>query len=143
MSVIESNRTKSPLETSVKARDLACYTIKISINEKIFDPQYKTVITDKIVSDAIDIYRKVWMANNIKANKNQDAWTKRSKLQIKDITEIYGGQKMRYRVVDDPKELRAQERAQAQAYQNQANIDFIALLTGVDLGDDEEVEEDE
>ena len=63
MSVIESNRTKSPLETSVKARDLACYTIKISINEKIFDPKYKTVITDKIVSDAIDIYRKVWMAN--------------------------------------------------------------------------------
>lgn len=82
MSVIESNRTKSPLETSVKARDLACYTIKISINEKIFDPQYKTVITDKIVSDAIDIYRKVWMANNIKVNKNQDAWTKRSKLQM-------------------------------------------------------------
>ena len=82
MSVIESNRTKSPLETSVKARDLACYTIKISINEKIFDPKYKTVITDKIVSDAIDIYRKVWMANNIKVNKNQDAWTKRSKLQM-------------------------------------------------------------
>ena len=82
MSVIESNRTKSPLETSVKARDLACYTIKISINEKIFDPQYKSVITDKIVSDAIDIYRKVWMANNIKVNKNQDAWTKRSKLQM-------------------------------------------------------------
>ena len=50
---------------------------------------------------------------------------------------------MRYRVVDDPKELRAQECAQAQAYQNQANIDFIALMTGVDLGDDEGVEEDE
>lgn len=48
-----------------------------------------------------------------------------------------------YRHVADPKGLREQERALAQAYQNEANIDFIALMAGIDLGDDEEVEEDE
>ena len=50
---------------------------------------------------------------------------------------------MQYRHVQDPKELREQERALAQAAQNEANIDFIALMAGIDLGDDEEVEEDE
>lgn len=56
--------------------------------------------------------------------------------------QIYGGVKMQYRHVQDPKELREQERALAQAAQNEANIDFIALMCGVDLGDDEEVSDD-
>lgn len=49
---------------------------------------------------------------------------------------------MRYKHVQDPKELREQERALAQAAQDEANINFIALMCGVDLGDDEEVSED-
>jgi hypothetical protein len=59
------------------------------------------------------------------------------------VPSVKGGKNMKYKHIDDPKALREQENAQAQAYQNQANIDFIALMTGVDLEDDEEVEDDE
>lgn len=49
---------------------------------------------------------------------------------------------MRYRKVQDPKELREQERAQALAVKNQANIDYMALMLDVDLEDEAEVIED-
>lgn len=48
---------------------------------------------------------------------------------------------MKYKHIDDPKALREQENAQAQACQNQANIDFIALMVGVDLGEEDEDEQ--
>ena len=81
MSVNDSNRSKTELSTAVKARTLASYTIQITTNENIFLPKYRSALTDKIISDAIDIYRCVWKANNIRVNKNADAWKRRSDYQ--------------------------------------------------------------
>ena len=84
MSVNASTRTKSRLETAVLANDLATYTIKITTNEKIFLPQYRSALTDKIVSDAVDIYRCVWTANNIRVT-DRSHWIRRSALQKKAV----------------------------------------------------------
>ena len=81
MSVNESNRTKSELEASVKARELTCYTLKITSNEKIFLPKYRSALTDQIVQDSINIYRYVWLANNIRVGKNREARDRRLRLQ--------------------------------------------------------------
>jgi hypothetical protein len=83
MSVIESNRTKSELETAVKARELACYTLKITANEKIFLPQYRSALTDTIIQDSIDIYRFVWLANNIRVGNNREKRDKRLQYQLR------------------------------------------------------------
>lgn len=85
MSVNESNRTQSVLEAAVKARELACYTIKITTNEKIFLPQYRSALTDKIVSDSVDIFRNVWTANNIRVGTNRENWIRREAYQKKAI----------------------------------------------------------
>lgn len=82
MSVIESNRTKTVLATSVKARELASYTIKITTNTKVFLPEYRSSLTDQIVSDAVNIYRFVWLANNIRVGNDPDMWARRSRLQV-------------------------------------------------------------
>lgn len=81
MAVVEANRTEHVLQVAVKAMDLAKYTLQITRNEKIFVLEYKGVVTDKIVSDATDIYRWVWKANNIRV-KDSSSWKRRSSLQI-------------------------------------------------------------
>ena len=81
MSVNESNRSKTELSTAVKARELTCYTIRITTNEKIFVPQFKSALTDKIIADAVDIYRNVWTANNIRVGKSVENWKRRSEHQ--------------------------------------------------------------
>lgn len=48
---------------------------------------------------------------------------------------------MRYEHIKDPKALRENENAQAQAAKNQANIDYIALMLDVDMEDEMEVTE--
>ena len=50
---------------------------------------------------------------------------------------------MQYRHVIDPREQREKERAEAQIMVNQANIDYLAIMTGVPMDEDEEVENDE
>lgn len=81
MAVVETNRTEHVLQVAVKAMDLAKYTLQITRNEKIFTLEYKGVVTDKIVSDATDIYRWIWKANNIRV-KDHSSWERRSALQI-------------------------------------------------------------
>ena len=66
MSVPEGKRTESKLEVIVKALDLATHTIKITANPKIFSVEYKSALTDRIVSTSIEVYMKCWTANNIK-----------------------------------------------------------------------------
>ena len=44
---------------------------------------------------------------------------------------------MKYRHVTDPKELREQERALAQAAANAANIDYIAMMADIEIPTEE------
>lgn len=83
MSVIESNRTKSELEVAVKARELTCYTLKITANENIFLPQYRSALTDTIIQDSIDIYRFIWLANNIRVGNSREKRDRRLQLQLR------------------------------------------------------------
>lgn len=46
------------------ARALACHTIKICTNEKVFNPQF-SYITNQIIDDAMKIYQNAWAANNV------------------------------------------------------------------------------
>lgn len=81
MSVPESKRGKSQLETAVKARDLAKYTITICSNQKNFPPDYQRTLTDDLVSIAKDIYMDVWTANNVRVDGDKGKWETRKKLQ--------------------------------------------------------------
>ena len=84
MSVNESSRTASKLQASVMAKSLAVYTIRICTNEKNFDPKYRACMTDKIISDAIDIFRCVWTANNIRV-ASEEGWKRRGALQKRAV----------------------------------------------------------
>ena len=80
MSVNEANRTQSRLEAAVRANKLAAYTLHITANEKIFLPKYRSALTDKIISDAVDIYRYTKRANDIRVTKSEH-WQKRNEYQ--------------------------------------------------------------
>jgi hypothetical protein len=65
MAVPEGQRGERKLETLMKARDLATYTIRICVNPKVFLPQYQNALTDKIIDTATEIFIKCDSANNI------------------------------------------------------------------------------
>ena len=46
MAVAEGERSQSKLEVIVRALDLATYTIRITNNQKIFLPEYRSSLTD-------------------------------------------------------------------------------------------------
>ena len=85
MSVVEGARNKGKLEVIVKALDLADYTIKITANEKIFDPKFRAAITDDLVAHAKDIYLICWIANNIRVTTDIETYKKRKELQDEAI----------------------------------------------------------
>ena len=51
MSVPVNQRTHGKLEACVKARELACYTLQITKNKKVFTEDYQEAITDKIYAE--------------------------------------------------------------------------------------------
>lgn len=65
MSVPVNQRSESKLEVFVRAHDLAVYTIKITSNAKNFPEEYRHSLTDEITKTAIQIFTKVWAANNV------------------------------------------------------------------------------
>ena len=65
MAVPEGQRGERKLETLMKARDLATYTIRICVNPKVFLPQYQNALTDKLIDTATEIFIKCDSANNI------------------------------------------------------------------------------
>ncbi len=89
MSVPEGLRGKSTFGVSIKANELASYTMKICMNPKVFDPVYNDVITREIVTLAKDIFIAVYTANRINAvvtngeekTINQEKVNTRRKLQ--------------------------------------------------------------
>ena len=52
MSVAEGERSHSKLEVIVLARHLAAYTIKITKNQNVFQPEYNSGITNDIIHTA-------------------------------------------------------------------------------------------
>lgn len=85
MSVVEGARNKGKLEVIIKALDLADYTIKITANEKIFDPKFRAAVTDDLVAHAKDIYLICWTANNIRVTSDIETYKKRKELQDEAI----------------------------------------------------------
>lgn len=65
MSVVKSKRGEADLAIITKARELASYTIHICGNEKNFPKRHRWCITNKIVSDAVDIHSNTRKANAI------------------------------------------------------------------------------
>ncbi len=52
VAVAEGERSQSKLEVIVRALDLATYTIRITNNQKIFLPEYRSSLTDDIIRTA-------------------------------------------------------------------------------------------
>lgn len=87
MAVAEGERSQSKLEVIVRALDLATYTIRITNNQKIFLPEYRSSLTDDIIRTAKDIYIDAWTANNILV-KSADDWKMRKALQERAAPEL-------------------------------------------------------
>jgi len=64
MSVPKSKRPVDKLDVFKAARDHAVYVIRITQNQKNFDPIYKSV-ADKMIRLSIEIYTNLWAANNV------------------------------------------------------------------------------
>lgn len=85
MAVPESKRGVGKLDVLVEARKLATYTIQICCNEKVFLPQYKNAMTDKIIATATDIFVRAWTANNVLVGRDEDKFKYRQALQARAI----------------------------------------------------------
>lgn len=70
------------LEAAERARELAQHTILVCKNPKIFLPEYRSALTDDIISTAKGIYIGVWTANNVMV-KCHDDWAERERMQKK------------------------------------------------------------
>lgn len=79
MSVPVPLRHTSKLEVEVKAEKLARYTAEVLSNAKKFDPKY-SVLADRILGYALDIYLDVHDANIINVKDKRD-YDRRRKLQ--------------------------------------------------------------
>ena len=65
MAVPESKREENKLQVLLDAQSLAAYTLRICKNPKVFDPEYRDAFTYKITDTSIDIFVRLWTANNI------------------------------------------------------------------------------
>ena len=61
--------------------ELALHTIKLCQNEKIFLPEYKEAITDRLLDTSMNIYLNTYRANNINATKNIKNYNERDSRQ--------------------------------------------------------------
>lgn len=84
----ENKPSYQVLDACEKAMRLSVHTIKITSNEKVFDPKHKTIIED-LTSTAIGIYADAWQANNVYVGDSAENWHLRSNLQEKAISECY------------------------------------------------------
>ena len=62
------------MEACVKARELCVYTLRITVNPKIFKPEFQHALTDKIVDTALEIQNLSWSANNVLVNSAEDMY---------------------------------------------------------------------
>jgi len=80
MSVPVWKRKENSLNLFVEAQDFAVHVLKITRNEKIFKPEFKTEITDRITHLGMDIFLNLWKANTYKIGTNE-----RRNLQLKAL----------------------------------------------------------
>lgn len=89
MSVPEGARGDGKFTLTTKAEELACYTLRITANEKIFLPEYQRTLTDDLISCAKNAYLCIREANEISVRKESDTYLRdmreRERLQISAI----------------------------------------------------------
>ena len=78
MSVPEGKRRAGKMQVFVKAQELACYTVQIVSNEKVFPPNFRRTLTDDLVQLAKDIFASAWAANSIRAADAESASARRT-----------------------------------------------------------------
>ena len=61
--------------------DLAQHTLRICANEKIFKPELKHSLTDRITDLVLGIYLNAYMANKIFVDKDARKWNERDSRQ--------------------------------------------------------------
>lgn len=81
MSVPSGKRKESKMEVVIKGRELAAYTLKITSNQNVFNPDYDISVKYKIQNTAMDIFLNIMDANNIKVDDDLYNWEQRNKLQ--------------------------------------------------------------
>ena len=68
MSKLESKREVGKYDSVEKAKELAGYVIRITMNEKKFPKRYRFTVTEKIINRAIFIVDNLTMANELFPN---------------------------------------------------------------------------
>ena len=71
MAVPEYLRGEGIFDVTLKARELAAYTIRVCANPRIFKPELNTSITNNIVHLAVTIFLLCFEANEVNVRKNQ------------------------------------------------------------------------
>lgn len=69
MSVIVSKRGPQKFGVITKAIKLAVYTVKICANNKYFPKKYRWMLTNRIVTEALNIVLNLRKANNLNLNR--------------------------------------------------------------------------
>lgn len=82
MSVPVNERSHGKLEAYTKAYELAMYTLRITKNKKVFTEEYQDVLTDHIVSAALDIYVLVGCANDMQVKTKNDERNSKERLAM-------------------------------------------------------------
>lgn len=81
MSVPKGKRRKNKLRAFEKAKDMACYTLEICSNKRVFPGRFDGV-TKQVVDLAWSAARYLWLANNVDmTERDPAAWKQRKQYQ--------------------------------------------------------------
>ena len=72
MSVIKAKRQEGKLSVLVKAREMCVYTITVCKNEKNFPKRNRWILTQPIVSEALEIMSCIRRANAVNVETKED-----------------------------------------------------------------------
>lgn len=72
MSVIKTKRQEGKLSVLVKAREMCVYTVTICKNEKNFPKRNRWILTQPIVSEALEIMSCIRRANAVNVETKED-----------------------------------------------------------------------
>lgn len=79
-SVLKVDQKPGKLQVNVKALALCTYTLHITHNKNVFKVEYRDSLINHIEDAAISIHELTWVANNIKAD-NEENFKRRQELQ--------------------------------------------------------------
>lgn len=119
-----------------EARGLCKHLLQILGNEKNF-PKEQEWFTNRLRETALDIDLKCWKANNIRVDKSEELYTK-----WMNTTRPFGQKEktmgMIRRTGIPPREMSDLENAQAAAQKNADLIEYLAMMTDVEIPTEEE-----